>query len=324
MTRQTSIAAMLVTALMCALLGCGGPTPVPSPVRSPVPSATRSIDSDKPIDQVRKIVAELFGVDPSKVKPTTTMGDLGADDLDFVELVMELEEAFDITIEDSDLEKGAGTPEFLVGMKKISIQKLAEIVEARKTSNSPGEADKGNTAPANEAAGAIANPLDEKSAPIIAVWDDSLEKSGEVNGPYLRLAIWADGRVVFARDPNQWSQDLQIGRISGKAMEELTGKILKTGVFELKRDEYLVPDAPSHKMLLSIAGWRKVLGWDEVDMEHYGISVNPNPDSNAFKKAWREVNLLAVAALPKESEKLNKRFENPPRDWYRKEAIGTK
>ena len=57
-------------------------------------------------DRVTDIVAEQLGVDRDKVSTDTSfVNDLGADSLDTVELVMELEEEFDITIPDEAAEK---------------------------------------------------------------------------------------------------------------------------------------------------------------------------------------------------------------------------
>ncbi len=56
--------------------------------------------------RVIDIVAEQLGVDREKVTPETSfVNDLGADSLDTVELVMELEEEFDINIPDDAAEK---------------------------------------------------------------------------------------------------------------------------------------------------------------------------------------------------------------------------
>ena len=72
----------------------------------PLPDASEaSVGSESTIEQVCQIASELFGVDASKVQATTSLADLGADELDFVELVMELEEEFDITIPDEAAEK---------------------------------------------------------------------------------------------------------------------------------------------------------------------------------------------------------------------------
>jgi acyl carrier protein len=56
--------------------------------------------------KVIKIIEEQLGVDPDRVKPEASfIDDLGADSLDIVELVMAMEEEFDIEIPDEDAEK---------------------------------------------------------------------------------------------------------------------------------------------------------------------------------------------------------------------------
>ena len=53
-----------------------------------------------------EIIAKQLGVEEDNVTPDASfMEDLGADSLDTVELVMALEEEFDIEIPDSDAEK---------------------------------------------------------------------------------------------------------------------------------------------------------------------------------------------------------------------------
>ena len=50
---------------------------------------------------LQNIVGTQLGIDPSKVTPSADFGkELGADSLDQVELVMAIEEEFDIEIED--------------------------------------------------------------------------------------------------------------------------------------------------------------------------------------------------------------------------------
>ena len=57
-------------------------------------------------ERVIEIVSEQLGVDKEKVTAETSfVNDLGADSLDTVELVMELEEEFDINIPDDAAEK---------------------------------------------------------------------------------------------------------------------------------------------------------------------------------------------------------------------------
>jgi acyl carrier protein len=57
-------------------------------------------------DRVKKIVVEQLDVDDEKVVPNASFtDDLGADSLDIVELVMALEEEFDLEIPDEAAEK---------------------------------------------------------------------------------------------------------------------------------------------------------------------------------------------------------------------------
>lgn len=56
--------------------------------------------------RITKIIVDRLGVDEAEVKPEATFKeDLGADSLDVVELVMELEDEFDVEISDEDAEK---------------------------------------------------------------------------------------------------------------------------------------------------------------------------------------------------------------------------
>ncbi|MEX0830449.1 MAG: acyl carrier protein [Nitrospirales bacterium] len=57
-------------------------------------------------ERIKKIIAEQLGVEEDDVVPDAKfVEDLGADSLDTVELVMALEEEFEIEIPDEDAEK---------------------------------------------------------------------------------------------------------------------------------------------------------------------------------------------------------------------------
>ncbi|MCP4253086.1 MAG: acyl carrier protein [Candidatus Scalindua sp.] len=57
-------------------------------------------------EKVKEIIVKQMGANKDQVTPETSfINDLGADSLDTVELVMELEDAFDISIPDEEAEK---------------------------------------------------------------------------------------------------------------------------------------------------------------------------------------------------------------------------
>ena len=57
-------------------------------------------------ERVTRIVCNQMGTTPDKVtRETSFINDLGADSLDTVELVMEFEDEFEISIPDEDAEK---------------------------------------------------------------------------------------------------------------------------------------------------------------------------------------------------------------------------
>jgi acyl carrier protein len=56
--------------------------------------------------KVKAIIVEKLGVDEADINPEASFtNDLGADSLDTVELIMEFEKEFELTIPDEDAEK---------------------------------------------------------------------------------------------------------------------------------------------------------------------------------------------------------------------------
>mgnify|MGYP004482816473 CR=1 FL=1 len=66
----------------------------------------KQMSSEEIFDKVKSIIVEQLGVNESTITlEASFIDDLGADSLDIVELIMALEEAFDIEIPDADAEK---------------------------------------------------------------------------------------------------------------------------------------------------------------------------------------------------------------------------
>jgi acyl carrier protein len=61
--------------------------------------------SDETFDRFRKCAVEVLAVEESQLTPEARFGDdLDADSLDLVELVMALEEEFDINVDEAELD----------------------------------------------------------------------------------------------------------------------------------------------------------------------------------------------------------------------------
>lgn len=79
------------------------------------------MSQDDILQKVRKIVSEQLSVEETEVAPESSFAnDLGADSLDTVELVMALEEEFDIEIPDEAAE-GIGTVQAAVDYIKQKV-----------------------------------------------------------------------------------------------------------------------------------------------------------------------------------------------------------
>ena len=57
-------------------------------------------------EKIQEIIADVLNVDADEIKEDTTfVDDLGADSLDIFQIIMGIEETFDIEIENDDAEK---------------------------------------------------------------------------------------------------------------------------------------------------------------------------------------------------------------------------
>ncbi|MBO5281833.1 MAG: acyl carrier protein [Lachnospiraceae bacterium] len=66
------------------------------------------------LEKIRKIVAEVLNINPEEVKAESSfIQDLGADSLDVFQIIMGIEEEFDIEISPEEAEKAATVGEAL-------------------------------------------------------------------------------------------------------------------------------------------------------------------------------------------------------------------
>jgi len=58
------------------------------------------------LEKLQEIIADKLGIEASEIKPESKFSeDLGADSLDLFEVVMGLEEAFEVSIDNEDLDQ---------------------------------------------------------------------------------------------------------------------------------------------------------------------------------------------------------------------------
>ena len=62
------------------------------------------MEKEAAFEVFKQCAVEVLQVEPDQVQPEAKFSDLDADSLDLVELVMALEEKFDITVDESELE----------------------------------------------------------------------------------------------------------------------------------------------------------------------------------------------------------------------------
>jgi len=89
-----------------------------------------TMNREQVFEQVRTVMVDALGVDDDEVKPgATLMGDLGAESIDFLDIVFRLEKSFGIKIPREELfpaEAIMGNPEF-INNGKLTAKGLNEL-----------------------------------------------------------------------------------------------------------------------------------------------------------------------------------------------------
>ena len=89
-----------------------------------------AMSRDEVYEEVKEVLIDALGLDDDEVTPKSTlMGDLGAESIDFLDIVFRLEKAFDIKVPREELfpaEAVLNNPEFVSG-SKLTEKGLAEL-----------------------------------------------------------------------------------------------------------------------------------------------------------------------------------------------------
>ena len=82
------------------------------------------MQSDEIMAKLKELVIDRLNVEEEQIKPEASfIEDLGADSLDIVELIMGIEEEFDVEIPDEDAEKLTNVGEALAYVKgKLGVE----------------------------------------------------------------------------------------------------------------------------------------------------------------------------------------------------------
>ena len=142
MKRLAAATLLALTCLAAAACNRPGDTTTPTPPanrptaagnpgasarQQPIPADRQQLEN-----KIRDLVAEVLQVTPDEVDVSAPLSrqKVAADELDTVEIVMEIEEAFGIEIRDEEISGPDGEL-----LKDLSVKKLADIVAAKSPRN---------------------------------------------------------------------------------------------------------------------------------------------------------------------------------------------
>jgi len=82
------------------------------------------------VERVRNIVAKQLRVPIEKVTADSTFADLGVDSLDALNLIFNVEEEFDVSIDDKDAKSITSVAEMVNGVEKLLARKSVNTTSA--------------------------------------------------------------------------------------------------------------------------------------------------------------------------------------------------
>jgi len=121
----------VVLALAVTFVGCGAPPEAPPKAQQAPPNASPKAQPEL-IEKVRQEVAKSLKKEAAQIDVHKPLGDQGADELDIVELVIAVEETFNVEIPVSATGDQPGE------LQTLTIQKLADTVAGQMEKNRSG------------------------------------------------------------------------------------------------------------------------------------------------------------------------------------------
>ncbi|HEU4511344.1 MAG TPA: phosphopantetheine-binding protein [Pyrinomonadaceae bacterium] len=122
---QIPVKKLLMLSLLACLLqaGCNRSTRDDSSKGTPRSAGSASAEYQQIVDKISDIVGDQLNLNPSEVDVDRPLSQQKnpADDLDVVEIIMTVEQAFDIPISDEEV------------ARDLSVRKLADIVSRKKS-----------------------------------------------------------------------------------------------------------------------------------------------------------------------------------------------
>jgi acyl carrier protein len=110
----------LVVAIFCVfIIGCGQLAPV-----------DRHKNETPMLNEIKSVIASHLGMSADEIAPTATFADLGADDLDLVEITMEVEDQLNLVIRDDALVAKTGSASANDLCRRLTVQGFAEVASA--------------------------------------------------------------------------------------------------------------------------------------------------------------------------------------------------
>ena len=89
----------------------------------------------------------------------------------------------------------------------------------------------------------------------------------------------------------------------------------------MDRPSAMFERAQQIRVMVDLDARQQMLFWDERETPGYGINIAPKENHLKFIRCWKDVNSLALKAIPKESQPYGKRFERTPDSWRVKRPI---